>query len=333
MKKLLLLFICVAFLAPVAARAGQAPCTSHGINLMDGLEKSNPALLAELTAEAAATPNSKGIFWKIEKDGVEPSYLFGTIHLSDPRVMKMPQAASEAYDSAQTVVIEAADITHRKTFPRIMQEQPDLMLFNDGTTLESHLPKERRADIEQKLVQRGIVLAAMNKIKPWVLSNLLASTKCERARKARGELFLDEQLAIEAQKQGREVKGLESIAEQFAAMNSLPLDFHIRNLIATVDFGDKIEDSMETAITLYLQGDVGMISPALRKIVPEDLSDADYALFQKVILTDRNHLMVDRAAPLLEKGGVFLAIGALHLPGKEGVVELLRQKGYRLTAL
>ncbi|EPF95859.1 hypothetical protein L258_01833 [Brucella abortus 84-0928] len=253
MKKLLLLFICVAFLAPAAARAGQAPCTSHGINLMDGLEKSKPALLAELTAEAAATPNSKGIFWKIEKDGVEPSYLFGTLHLSDPRVMKMPQAASEAYDSAQTVVIEAADITHRKTFPRIMQEQPDLMLFNDGTTLESHLPKERRADIEQKLVQRGIVLAAMNKIKPWVLSNLLATTKCERARKARGELFLDEQLAIEAQKQGREVKGLESIAEQFAAMNSLPLDFHIRNLIATVDFGDKIEDSMETAITLYLQ--------------------------------------------------------------------------------
>lgn len=116
-------------------------------------------------------------------------------------------------------------------------------------------------------------------------------------------------------------------------MNSLPLDFHIRNLIATVDFGDKIEDSMETAITLYLQGDVGMIAPALRKIVPEDLSDADYALFQKVILTDRNHLMVDRATPLLEKGGVFLAIGALHLPGKEGVVELLRQKGYRLTAL
>ncbi|EPF95860.1 hypothetical protein L258_01834 [Brucella abortus 84-0928] len=76
-----------------------------------------------------------------------------------------------------------------------------------------------------------------------------------------------------------------------------------------------------------------MIAPALRKIVPEDLSDADYALFQKVILTDRNHLMVDRATPLLEKGGVFLAIGALHLPGKEGVVELLRQKGYRLTAL
>lgn len=189
MKKLLLLFICVAFLAPAAARAGQAPCTSHGINLMDGLEKSKPALLAELTAEAAATPNSKGIFWKIEKDGVEPSYLFGTLHLSDPRVMKMPQAASEAYDSAQTVVIEAADITHRKTFPRIMQEQPDLMLFNDGTTLESHLPKERRADIEQKLVQRGIVLAAMNKINPGFFQTCLPRPNASAQEKPEASFF------------------------------------------------------------------------------------------------------------------------------------------------
>ncbi len=333
MKKLFLLLICTVLLVSAAALADEFSCTDHGTNLMNGLETTNPALWKELNAEAEATPNGKGLLWKIEKDGAKPSYLFGTIHLSDPRVMKLPPAASKAFDGAQTVVIEAADIADRNAFLRIQLEQPDLMLFTDGTTLQSHLPEERRADIERKLSERGIVLAAMNRMKPWVLSSLLISTTCERERKAKGELFLDERLAAEAKEQGREVKGLESIAEQLAAMNSLPLDFHIRNFIATVDYGDKIEDSMETTIALYLHGDVGMIVPALRRIVPDDLSDADYALFQKVILTDRNHLMADRAAPLLEKGSVFMAIGALHLPGQEGVIELLRKKGYRLTPL
>ncbi len=58
---------------------------------------------------------------------------------------------------------------------------------------------------------------------------------------------------------------LESAAEQLEAMNRMPLDFHLRNLVASVDYGDKIEDAMETTTALYLAGEIGMIMPALRK--------------------------------------------------------------------
>lgn len=116
-------------------------------------------------------------------------------------------------------------------------------------------------------------------------------------------------------------------------MNRLPLDFHIRNLISAAQYGDNIEDAMETTIALYLQGEIGMIMPALRKIVPDSLSEEDYDLFQKVLLTDRNHIMAQRAAPILASGGVFVAVGALHLPGKEGLIELLRTQGYTITAM
>ncbi len=100
-------------------------------------------------------------------------------------------------------------------------------------------------------------------------------------------------------------------------MNRMPLDFHIRNLIATVEYGDRIEDAMETMTALYLDGEVGMIMPALRKIVPDDLSDADYSLFLKHLVIDRNHVMADRAAPLIDRGSAFVAIGAMHLPGRK----------------
>ena len=335
MKKLFLLFVCALFASSIHVRAEETStvCTTRGVNLLDGLDKKDPKLWNELRAETESIPNHKGIIWKIEKDGLVPSYLFGTIHLGDPRVMKLPDAAAKAYASADTIVIEATDILDQKALLRLKLEQPELMLFTDGSTLQSHIPPDRLAEVTRKLEERGIILGAVAKLKPWIVSSLLALPKCERERKLRGEGFLDGQLAIEAEEEGRTVEGLETAAEQLEAMNRLPLDFHMRNLIATADFGDAIEDTMETMIALYLQGETGMIMPALRKIVPGDLTDDDYDLFQKVMLTDRNHIMAERAAPLLEKGGLFIAVGALHLPGKEGLVELLRDEGYRVTAM
>src|SRR5690606_18237366 len=100
----------------------------------------------ELQREADAVPNRKGLLWKIDKDGIQPSYLFGTIHLSDPRVLTLPEAADAAYRSAKTVIIETTDILDPKVFLRLKLEQPDLLLFTDGSTLKSHLPAERREE-------------------------------------------------------------------------------------------------------------------------------------------------------------------------------------------
>ena len=335
MKKLFFLFACALIVSSAHARAEstQATCTPHGINLIDSLVKKDPKLWSELQKEASEMPNHKGIFWKIEKNGLKPSYLFGTIHLSDPRVMALPEAVTKAYNDADRIVVEATDITDPKAFLRVKLEQPELIQFTDGSTLQSHLPQDRLQEIDKKLEARGIILGAVSKMKPWIITSLLALPKCERQRKLEGADFLDEYLITEAQDQGRTVLGLENAVEQLEAMNALPLDFHIRNLISTAEYGDTIEDAMETTIALYLQGETGMIMPALRKVVPDSLSGEDYALFQKVLLTDRNHIMAKRAAPILANGGAFVAVGALHLPGKEGLIELLRAQGYTVTAM
>lgn len=336
MKKLFLFLLCAVFAGPLnAANANESDptCTTRGVNLLDALKKNDPATWDALQKEAAAIPNHHGRIWKIEKDGTAPSYLFGTIHFSDPRVLDLPPTVKSAYQSADKVVIEAADIIDPKTFLRIRVEQPDLLLFTDGSTLKSHLPPERVTEIEQKLAERGFVLDAVGKMKPFVLSSMLMLPQCERERTGRGQKMLDIVLATDAQAEGRPIEGLETTAEQFEAVERLPLDFQIRNFIAMVDYGDQLEDAMETTLQLYLQGETGLIMPALRKLAPDDLPDADYDLFQKVLITDRNHIMAERALPLLEQGNVFIAVGALHLPGKEGLVELLRAKGYSVSPL
>ena len=70
----------------------------------------------------------------------------------------------------------------------------------------------------------------------------------------------------------------------------------------------------------------------MRAAVPEGEEDADaYSDFEQRIIIDRNHRMAERALPILADGNAFIAVGALHLPGKEGLVELFRQAGFTVT--
>lgn len=111
--------------------------------------------------------------------------------------------------------------------------------------------------------------------------------------------------------------------EQLAAMSELPMEFHLQALIETLELGDRMDDIMTTMTDLYVSGDIGMTMPMLKSIDPKKASENDrgYAAFEQRIITDRNHVMAERSAPELAKGNVFMAVGALHLPGEEGVIE------------
>jgi uncharacterized protein YbaP (TraB family) len=122
------------------------------------------------------------------------------------------------------------------------------------------------------------------------------------------------------------------MVEQLAAMSELPMEFHLQALIETLELGDRMDDIMTTMTDLYVSGDIGMTMPMLKSIDPKKASENDqgYAAFEQRIITDRNHVMAERSAPELAKGNVFMAVGALHLPGEEGVIERLRAQGFTL---
>jgi uncharacterized protein len=92
---------------------------------------------------------------------------------------------------------------------------------------------------------------------------------------------------------------------------------------------------METTTELYLSGDTGLILPMMKAVSQDKVGedDAGYADFEQRIITDRNKTMATRAKPILDGGAVFMAVGALHLPGDEGVIELFRKDGFTVTAV
>jgi uncharacterized protein len=180
-------------------------------------------------------------------------------------------------------------------------------------------------------------LGSVKLLKPWILAGVLATPACEAARKGQGAEILDIHLATRAKKDGKAVEGLETMAEQIGAMASLPIEDHVKSLVETLRMGDKADDAFETMIALYAAGNTARIMPTLNaalKAEGETPADADAAkAFEEKMITNRNFTMAERLPEHLQNGGAFVAIGALHLPGEKGVVQLLRDAGYTMSAV
>ncbi|MDK4739749.1 MULTISPECIES: TraB/GumN family protein [unclassified Rhizobium] len=331
---MLMTALIVALLSLAPAHAEEAASDScGGKDLMAELQKSDPAKYASILAEGDKVANGKGIFWKIEKSGLKPSWLLGTMHVSDARVVTMPKGAAEASAGADTIVVESDEILDDKKAMAALFGNPSLMMLTDGSTISQHLSPEENAKLEAGLKQRGVSLATVAHMQPWLISSSFEMTGCEVRRKTAGMKFLDQKLASDAIASGKQVKGLETLAEQAKAMSDLPIELHVKSLIQTLELGDKINDVNETMTDLYLAGNIGAIVPMLKNIVPDqNLSDDDTAAFEQRIILDRNKVMAERAAPILAKGNAFIAVGALHLVGDQGLVELLRKQGFTVTA-
>lgn len=327
-------FLFVLAFASSQARAQDIVC--KGSNLLAQMRDSDPAAYKALEAEAAKTPNSNARLWKVEKAGLKPSYLFGTMHMTDPRVIDLTPEAKAAYEGVDTVVIESIDILDEQKAAISMLANPGLIMFADQTTLTSLLSKEEAEKLDQGLKARGIPLATVNKMRPWMLSAMIVLPACEQQRKKAGAPFLDLKLARDAETAGKKVDGLETIAEQLNAMNSVPMDLQMKSLIETVAIGDKMDDIMETMIALYAEGQSGLIMPFLKSLAAQGMSSLDdksYGEFEEIVVTARNKVMSERGAKFLAEGNAFIAVGALHLPGEQGLVELFRKDGYTVTEL
>ncbi|WP_254027786.1 TraB/GumN family protein [Mesorhizobium ventifaucium] len=325
-------FLVVALLAAGKARAETPVCA--GADMLSALQKDDPAAYRKIETEAAATPNGKGLLWKLEKAGERPSFLFGTMHMTDPRVTTLPPAAQKALDAADTVVIETTEVLDKQKMMAAFLKEPELMMFTDSTTLSSLLSPDDAAAVNKALDARSIPPASVAKMKPWMLSTMVALPACELARQAGGTPVLDIKLAEDAKASGKAVDGLETVADQLRAMASLPLSFHMKGLVDTLKLGDKVNDVNETMIVLYQRGDIGMLWPLFRAVLPGGEDDsAGYAAFEETMITRRNKVMIDHAGPILAKGNAFMAVGALHLPGAEGLVEDFRKAGYTVTAV
>jgi uncharacterized protein YbaP (TraB family) len=274
-----------------------------------------PACRADRTS--AGCRFGKGLLWKIQRADEAPSFLFGTIHIADPRVTTLPTPVQHAFVGSKSFTMEL--VFDSDAF----QQMADAMFFNDDRTLQGVVGAQRYAEIEQALKDRGLPIGDLNKKKPWVVMMLLS----ERPRA--GGIPLDFQLQLRAALEEKPTHGLENMQEQMAVFDGMTMTDQVAMLNHTLHVQSETTQLIEVMTQAYLARD-------LRRLM-EIINSAGMAQNQtqqiliKRLLADRNIIMAQRMQPRLKEGNAFIAVGAGHLPGEHGLLALLERAGWRVT--
>lgn len=303
-----------------------------GKNLIDDLAENDPDKLKLIEENAAKIINGKSVFWKIEKVGIPTSYLLGTMHMADERIAKLEGNRLKAFKQTELLIVENTDALEPAKAQAAMTKLQHLTMLKDQS-LNDLLDSETLKRLEPVITQRGIPFAIATKLRPWLVATTISIPTCEILAKKAGKPVLDALLAQKAKEMGKQIIGLETVEEQLSAIANMPREFHISALKETLFLGDEIKDVMETLKQLYINGDISKIQPLMKIISPKTSALSDNKRFEEQLIINRNKIMAKRSAPYLAKGNVFLAVGALHLPDQTGLVKLVRELGYSVTAL
>lgn len=325
-------FLSIAAICAALAAESAAAEQCGGTDMLAELAEADPGVHRKILDEAAATENANALLWKIEKQGTAPSYLFGTIHLSDSRATTLPKVAEEVLSTAKTVVLEVADASEA-AMTAAMIGQSELIFYSDGRSLADKLSPEDFRKVETVAASAGMPEGFARAMRPWLVSTLLSTSECERKQIAAGVPVLDLAIAAKAKAKDIPLVGLETVDEQLVALSGIPESEQIEMLTVGLRYLERRNDMLETMLQMYLKRQMGAAMPFQIALAGKvGVGPSAFAGFEKMLLTDRNAGMSRDALPHLEKGGAFIAVGALHLLGKNGLVAHFRSAGYTVTA-
>jgi uncharacterized protein YbaP (TraB family) len=274
--------------------------------------------------EGFSQKNENALLWQISGNGLKkPSYLFGTYHLLTNRFLDSLPTIRQKYDATDALVCEMLfDSTAMKKMDELMAPKSKTLdqLLNDSdynlvsTTL-------------QNLV--GVGLEAFNKYNPMAVNLLidqfLLQTYLPQTKYKETEFGMDMYFQKIAARLGKPVKALETVDVQMNALfGQFSEERQAEMLVESVKNIDKSRTEILQSITCYKKQDL----PCLDKM----LYDETYKPAEMdVLLYNRNRAWIKSIPSQINKESSFIAVGAGHLPGKDGLVEGLRKQGYTLT--
>ncbi|MFO0932701.1 MAG: TraB/GumN family protein [Planctomycetota bacterium] len=289
------------------------------------------AVRAEDAAPAPApAPAAKPdpYLWVVE--GPTRIFLFGTIHLPDPRVMDFPKVVRDAHAAADVVWGELS--LDDQDSPKVQAA----MFLPGKQTLKDVVPAATYEKLQAYLKARGTPPMIVERMKPiWasVVLGLLDALPLLASAEPMDKLLLKEAAAA-----GKETGGLEVVEEQLQVFEAASAEAQARFLDQTVADLEQAraegKKPVEAMIKAYAEGDLAGLHDQMAKMSASD--DPDVKALAKRLLDDRNVLMVDRllarAAKAPEKT-YFVLVGAGHYPGPEGILALLEKKGLKARRL
>jgi uncharacterized protein YbaP (TraB family) len=290
-----------------------------------------------LLAQPSPTPDSTRIdalLWQISGNGLkQPSYLFGTIHLICKEDVVMPRATKRCFAASRQLALEF-DIS--KAGEQAMMAAMDKgVLMRDGTTLRDLIDSADFALLDRYFLDSaGMSLKMMERFKPMFLSMFLmeSGSECE-------ETSYEEEFSRIAKQQKKPIVGVETMQQQLELFDRIPykeqatmLVEEIKSIVQPSANKPAATVDLASITTLYKQGRISELLDAMREESIKGASGGGTS-FEEILLNERNRAWIPILDKMMRSKATFVAVGAGHLAGTQGVVSLLRKQGFVLTPL
>lgn len=264
----------------------------------------------------AAQATEKGLFWKLESPGGVASYLFGTIHTDDNRVAEISPGVIAAIKQVDSFVMEVAE-----------NRDPSVMMLKEGN-LASLLTEAEFEQVRELADFHVMHLGAAMRMKPWLLAVVFDLPKPQTP------FAQDNLLMTKAEENLKEVIGIETAKAHFGVMDDFSLDEQMVMLRAVLKRTQaQKEADFERLMAAYLEGDSDKITALDEQITGGMLPKALWAKMRDRLLDKRNVVMAERTIKVANEKPVFVAVGASHLAGDNGLIAAFKKAGFKLSAM
>ena len=275
------------------------------------------ALLSFSFINAQELENST--LWKIEGNGLEEaSYLFGTIHLTCDATLD--DDVMEALDNTSRIVLEL-DLDD----PAVTSKMMSSTLLSDGKTIKDFVSEEEYVAIDSLFTKNmGLSIKLMENVKPFFLSSMFYPKMVDCPM----ESFELELMKV-AKEQNEAIDGLETIEDQLQVFEDIPLEDQYADLIRMAK--DNLEydkNIFAKMLKIYEDENITALLDMMNDENNQTVSD-----HQDVLLVNRNKNWISKIESYAKQEPTFFGVGAGHLAGENGVINLLRQAGFTVTAV
>ncbi|MDO5705676.1 MAG: TraB/GumN family protein [Paracoccus sp. (in: a-proteobacteria)] len=298
----------------------------------------------QIATAVAGVPYHQGLLWRATKGEAEIT-LIGTYHFADPRHDATMTAITPALADAAVVLVEAGP-EEQDRLQQALVADPSLMIDADGPTLPERLDDHEWDILRTAMAERGMPAVLIAKMRPWYVSLMLGISPCMMKVVAEQGVkgSLDAMLVTAAQDREIPVQALEPWDTVFTLFSGLTPEQEIGMIRATLPQAEYADDYAVTLANAYFAGDVWQLWEfgRLDALKSSGLSDAEieeqFALAEDLLMNRRNQSwigpMTEAAQAASRDGkGIVAGFGALHLPGDEGVLNLLARDGWTVERL
>lgn len=292
------------------------------------------ALVFSLSAWAQSTRYTGALLWKVTgKDITKPSYILGTHHLTDISFLDRIEGFTKSFESCNTIVGEL-DLRNKTELTQTVQQS--VVISKNEKGYRELLSEEDFNKLNSDLIKHlGMPLEPFINVKPTLLSTLLAAKMYSSVNpnyNPQSHTAIDEYVQVLAKQQGKTVKGLETAEDQIKALFSDPIEEQLEELICTLNEAQSALESIKQMEQLYENKDLN----GLYKLAFDDDNSSVCPMRgekKHTILDNRNEQWLKKLPQLLKDDSNFIAVGALHLAGKEGLLYQLAEMGYTIEAV